>query len=196
MILDGTKQLLDGVENINVATLSDIETFDSHIAYHKYDLYLLDINLGEKSGLHLAEIVRSQQPEAKIVLYTGDNIKDYYSFIVDGKIDNIISKTASQDQFRRTIIATLHDEVLLPQAFIHYVNQQIYNPPEKQRMRFSTREKKILKMLQQGYTNQAIAIELGLKQRTIENNLTQIYSVLNVGSRTEAVLKAQELDLY
>ena len=46
-----------------------------------------------------------------------------------------------------------------------------------------------------GYKNQAIAIELNLTQRTIERNLSQIYHVLGVGSRTEAVVAAKELQL-
>ncbi|UZM99438.1 LuxR C-terminal-related transcriptional regulator [Lysinibacillus sp. MHQ-1] len=65
----------------------------------------------------------------------------------------------------------------------------------KKILRFNNREKRILELVMEGYTNQAIALELGVKQRTIENNLTQIYALLNVGTRAEAVIKAKEMGL-
>ena len=65
----------------------------------------------------------------------------------------------------------------------------------KKKLQLNEREKKILQYVVKGYTNQAIAIELNLTQRTIERNLSQIYHVLSVGSRTEAVVAAKELQL-
>ncbi len=54
---------------------------------------------------------------------------------------------------------------------------------------FSAREKEVIALLLQGKSNKQIALELGISQRTVEFHLKNIYIKLQVGSRTEAVLK-------
>ena len=51
----------------------------------------------------------------------------------------------------------------------------------------TSRQRDILKLLQEGFDNQSIAIELNLSIKTIENHLTRIYRQLEVQSRLEAV---------
>jgi DNA-binding NarL/FixJ family response regulator len=51
----------------------------------------------------------------------------------------------------------------------------------------TTRQRDILRLLQQGLDNQAIAQRLGLSVKTIENHLTRLYRQLNVQSRLKAV---------
>jgi len=50
------------------------------------------------------------------------------------------------------------------------------------------REREILELLTQGLSNKAIAARLYLSVRTVEGHLANIYSRLNVHSRTEAML--------
>jgi DNA-binding NarL/FixJ family response regulator len=57
------------------------------------------------------------------------------------------------------------------------------------------REDEILRLAAQGLTNRGIAAQLGIRDRTVQNHLANIYSKLAVGSRTEAVTKALQLGL-
>jgi DNA-binding NarL/FixJ family response regulator len=52
------------------------------------------------------------------------------------------------------------------------------------------REREILELLAQGLSNKAIAARLYLSVRTVEGHLANIYSRLDVHSRTEAMLMA------
>ncbi len=160
-----------------------------------YDVFLIDVNLGACSGLTFAELVKEKYPSSIVILYTGDDIKDYYSLIIEKKINNVISKTATKDRILKTIYAAMNNDMLLPEDFIDYVNDSCSGNSIKKILRFNNREKRILELVMEGYTNQAIALELGVKQRTIENNLSQIYTLLNVGTRAEAVIKAKEMNL-
>jgi len=195
LILDGSKKLFSEVSDISVDTLNDIETFANVIEEKVYDIFLIDVNLGAYSGQIFAEIVKEKYPSSIVILYTGDNIKDYYSLIIEKKINNVISKTATKDRILKTIYAAMNKDMLLPEDFIDYVNDSCSGNSIKKILRFNNREKRILELVMEGYTNQAIALELNVKQRTIENNLSQIYALLNVGTRAEAVIKAKRLDL-
>ena len=53
---------------------------------------------------------------------------------------------------------------------------------------FSEREKEVIDLLVQGKSNKQIALQLKVSNRTVEFHLSNIYSKLEVSSRTEAVL--------
>ncbi|MEL6525720.1 MAG: response regulator transcription factor, partial [Chloroflexota bacterium] len=60
----------------------------------------------------------------------------------------------------------------------------------------SERELEILAYLGEGYTNKQIASELYLAIGTVKAHCHNIYSKLDVSNRSQALLRAQELDLF
>ncbi|CAM5218020.1 LuxR family two component transcriptional regulator OS=Ureibacillus acetophenoni OX=614649 GN=SAMN05877842_102391 PE=4 SV=1 [Ureibacillus acetophenoni] len=62
-------------------------------------------------------------------------------------------------------------------------------------LKLNDREQQILNLVAMGYSNSTIAEELQLSQRTIERNLSQIFDLLNVTKRSEAVMVAQQRSL-
>ena len=56
-------------------------------------------------------------------------------------------------------------------------------------------ELQVLRFVAQGLTNGQIACELGIKERTVEFHLNQVFQRLDVTSRTAAVLRAERLGL-
>jgi DNA-binding CsgD family transcriptional regulator len=60
----------------------------------------------------------------------------------------------------------------------------------------SEREQDVARVLLQGKSNKQIALELGISNRTVEFHLGNIYTKLGVTSRTEAILKLAENDLW
>lgn len=53
----------------------------------------------------------------------------------------------------------------------------------------SKREKEVVELLLQGKSNKQIALILGIAERTVEFHLSNVYTKLNVSSRTEAILQ-------
>lgn len=191
LILEGSKQIFNLVPNIEVDTLRDVQTFLEVLAESHYDVFIIDINLGHSNGLELARQVKAKDPSSIVILYTGEKAEDYYSLIIDKKVDNVISKTATKDYILKVLYAALNDEILLPKNFIDYVQKN----PVKKPLMLNQREKRILELVKEGYTNKSIALELNIAQRTVESCLSQIYLLLNINTRAEAVYKAIELKL-
>jgi DNA-binding CsgD family transcriptional regulator len=54
---------------------------------------------------------------------------------------------------------------------------------------FTQRQQDVIRLLKEGKSNQQIALELGIKERTVEDHLTHIYETLGVTSRTEAIVQ-------
>ena len=59
----------------------------------------------------------------------------------------------------------------------------------------SERELELLRLVSQGKSNREIAAELVLALGTVKSHLHNIFQKLDAGSRTQAILRAQELDL-
>jgi DNA-binding NarL/FixJ family response regulator len=60
----------------------------------------------------------------------------------------------------------------------------------------SEREQAVLELAARGLTNRGIGAELIISDRTVQGHLANIYSKLQVNSRTEAVTKAIQLGLF
>ena len=61
---------------------------------------------------------------------------------------------------------------------------------------FSERERDVIDSLMQGKSNKQIAQELGISRRTVEFHLSNIYAKLGVISRSEAILKFADSQLW
>lgn len=195
IVLEGSKILFDDVTQIDVDTENDVQNVKKRILKKSYDIYLVDINMPKQNGIEVADDIQRIQPSAKIIFYTGDNIEDYYFLLAQKKYYGLLSKTSTKETIIQTIMNAMNGNILLPHSFLSYVHEQIEPTHIEQTLQLNKREEKILNYIIQGYTNNAIAAELNLTQRTIERNLSKIYHLLNVNSRTEAALKAKELHL-
>ena len=196
-VLEGTKNLFHDLDDFAVNTSSDIYAIHQMLNENKakYDAYLVDINMPEQNGIVLCSKIRSKQPSAKVILYTGDNIEDYYSLVLDQMVDGLISKTATKDQVIHTIRETIKDNLVLPANFIDYVKEYYRGDEMEETLKLNDREQQILNLVAMGYSNSTIAEELQLSQRTIERNLSQIFDLLNVTKRSEAVMVAKQRSL-
>ncbi|MED3800571.1 response regulator transcription factor [Lysinibacillus xylanilyticus] len=195
IVLEGTKNLFQENIDILVDTESDATHVIRRIKNKPYDIYLIDINMPLENGINLARNIKAIQSNASIILYTGDDITDYYPLILERKIEGILAKTASKEQILRTVRAIANGEIVLPQNFLDFLDNKFKLQGAKLDIHLNEKEKKILRLIAEGHTNKAIAIELNIPQRTTERYLTQLFSLLNVDSRTEAVNLAERMNL-
>jgi len=58
---------------------------------------------------------------------------------------------------------------------------------EQDLLRLAPRQKEILALVAEGWTNKAIARHLGISPKTVDAHLSNIYRILRVSNRAEAV---------
>lgn len=189
IVLEGSKMLFLDIDDIKVDTERDTTTALKKIKTNNYDVYLIDVHMPVINGIKLARDIKNIQKNAVIILYTGDDIIDYYPLVLERKIEGVISKTAPKDQVIRTIRSAARHEILLNESFLDFL--ETYNKP-KNIIELNEKEKFILNLISEGFTNNAIAEKLNVTQRTVERYLTQLFTLLNVQSRNQAVDFAKE----
>ena len=94
----------------------------------------------------------------------------------------LTSSTESSNHSAQTVI-----EIPIPDQIIE-ANAQLIEP-------LTERELEVLAQIAQGHTNREIAEQLFVGLSTVKKHITHIYGKLAVESRTQALLRAQELNL-
>lgn len=195
VVLEGTRTLLQDIDELEIEISSNITDIMPKVQDHFFDIYLLDIHMPQKNGIQLAEEIKQIDPEARIILYTGCNIRDYYYLLLNYTIDGIVDKTASKEQLLRVIYSAYNEELTIPNDFISYVKRFMDQDNNIFIGGIKEREIKILRLMSLGYTNKVIAAELDVTQRTVEKYIAKILAKLEVDSRIEAAIKAKDLKL-
>lgn len=193
IVLKGTKALFQGLDDMHIETESQPENVLSLLMNMHFDVFLIDINMSAKNGILLASEIKVMQPTAHIILYTGDDIWVYYSLIIEKKVDGIVSKTAPYERVVYTIRSIARGELVLPVDFIDYINQKMQDKSEG--VKLTHKEKQLLTMLVTGYTNKMIAEAFDVTLRTAERYLTQLFTIIGVSSRQDAIKLVQEKNL-
>lgn len=190
LILEGTRALFQNEKEICISTQINPQKVLSQMAIEKYDVYLVDVNMSLIDGLTLAKEIRGYQPQAAIILYTGDDISNYYSFVLNQQVNGVLSKTASQKELIRMVYEVMDGNIVISKHFLEFVNHQLNHAQMK--MNLSKKEQQLLRYLNQGYTNKQISESLFVAQRTVERYLQQLYSHLQVSGRDEAIQKIHQ----
>lgn len=195
VVLNGTKALLDHDGQWFIDTETNPLFALDQLRRETYDCCLLDVNMQPINGIQLAAEIRAFSSGTRLILYTGYDLKDYYDLLITRKVDGLLSKTATKEQVNHTIRAVLRGDVLVPADFLDYIARKMTAGETAGSSSLPEKERSILKLVAQGFTNKAIASELGVSQRTVENYLTKIFTYLQVESRAEAVNKAKDAGL-
>lgn len=155
------------------------------LSKEKYDVILMDINMGkesEESGLEIAKSLIEQDSEIKIVMLTGFDLLGYEREAKRIGARGFISKDEDIDALVCKLERVIEGELFFKNT-INYSED------------LSEREEKIVKLYCEGRTRKEISEMLDISMRTVANSISIIYEKLYVTNYQELTLKAIEMGL-
>ncbi|WP_187445411.1 response regulator [Bacillus infantis] len=197
----GTRSIIEQEEDMKANIITDTDNAMEILKEEKFEVFLVDLYMPKVNGIELTKMILQVNPEATILIYTGFDIVSHYNLLIDAGVAGFISKTAAPEQLITAIRCALREEVVIPLHLLRQLRRVEAGPATNEGQQnlgditLSSREQEILDGISKGLTNKAIALNMSMSQRTIEFNLTKIFTKLGVGSRTEALLKAREYGL-
>ncbi len=162
------------------------------------DLILMDINLPLLNGIEATRQILKQNPAIQILIVTMFEDDTVFAVLQAGARGYLL-KGAEGDETLRAIRAAANGESIFSPAvaqrlshyFAHAASQTTKLPfPD-----LTLREYDILRLIAKGLTNAAIAERLSLSPKTIRNQVSTIFSKLQVTDRGEAIIKARDAGL-
>jgi DNA-binding NarL/FixJ family response regulator len=129
--------------------------------------------------------IRAQYPELKILVVSAYDDDIYVQGLLGAGVNGYHLKDQPLNDLKLAIQRVLDGERWISSSLISKLVLPAANPAAMPIL--TNRQRHLLRLLQQGFDNQSIAIETALSVKTIENHLTRLYRQLNVQSRLEAV---------
>jgi DNA-binding NarL/FixJ family response regulator len=164
------------------------------------DVVIMDINMPKLGGLEAIRQIKAKNPGIIIMALTVHTEDEYILEILQAGAAGYLVKSVYGQEVIRAIRAVASGDMVLSPAIgknllKHAAKFPVRSVPLPAGEKLSIREMEILKLTAQGKGNQEIADILGLNLRTVKGYLTEIFSKLNVSSRTEAVITALRMGI-
>lgn len=156
------------------------------------DVILLDLVMPRMDGVQATLEIRKVYPKARILVLTSFAENHMvYSAIKAGAIGYLMKDTSS-DELIQAIRDTYFNRPALGPEIARKLMQDIQGQDDEQpnASSLTDREIEILQQMALGKTNQDIADELVLSERTVRTHVTNILAKLGLSNRTQAVLYA------
>jgi NarL family two-component system response regulator LiaR len=156
------------------------------------DVILLDLVMPRMDGVQAINLIRQENPHAKILVLTSfaEN-HQVFSAIKSGAMGYVMKDT-SASELVRAIRDTYYNKPVLQPEIARKLMHDIQNPSAQDTLEstLTEREVEILRQVALGKTNQEIADELVVSERTVRTHITNILAKLRLSNRTQAALYA------
>lgn len=165
----------------------------------RFDLFIFDLKLPEMNGFELTEETLQRNPDAIIVILTGEDIAEHYDRLIEIGVTGILEKSLGEQEFIGSLRMAFQRLTVLPLPLARQLRTKGSRLPAPSREQsgankaLSDKEIGVLQMIAQGYKNKDIADRLFMSQRNVEYVISHLFEKLNAASRQEAVLKGLEL---
>jgi DNA-binding NarL/FixJ family response regulator len=161
------------------------------------DVLILDVNI-PGGGLEAAQIIARAYPVVKIIMLTGlpdqDNVitalkAGAQAYVLKGvsarELVNIIHTVQAGEGY---VTPTLAGNLLMEMTSITTREETKMEPLSD----LTEREREILELIATGKSNKEIGLQLHLTEKTVKHYVTNILQKLQVQSRVQAALMAQQ----
>lgn len=193
ILREGIRALLEGCGDMEVL----VDATDGKEAIEKSrklepDVVLMDIAMPGLGGLEATLEIRKACPKTKILVLTQYDNKEYiYRFLKAGASGYVLKKAASTELISAIRAVHRGGSFLYPdvapaviEGYLQRKDKDLELDPYES---LTPREKQVLKLIAEGYTNKEIADMLYMSVKTVMGHRTHIMGKLNVHSRTELV---------
>ena len=151
---------------------------------HRPEVTLLDLRMPALDGVSVIEEIRREDASARIVILTTyDTDNDIYRAVKAGAKGYLL-KDARREELLDCVRRVNDGETCIPHALMLKLVTGVASES------LTGRELEVLQLLAQGKSNKEIGIKLFISEFTVKGHLRNIFTKLNVLSRTEAISAA------
>lgn len=194
LVRQGTRRILEDGGRIEVVgEAADGEQAVAAVEEHDPDVAIVDIGLPQLNGIQVTRSIKASHPHIGVLVLTVHDDDQYVFALLSAGAAGYLLKDVEGHELVRAVEAVHAGESVLHPAITHKVLTRLAHgeprpPPPTGHALLTDREHEVLELAATGLANKDIAATLAVSVRTVEAHLSRVFSKLEVGSRTEAVL--------
>lgn len=171
-----------------VFTASTKEDLERHLENKLPDILIMDVLAPDVTGLELYLNALKKYEAIKIIAYTSLRSEILVDSLLSLGVKGYVNKNQPPEDLMEAIKDVHYDLVSVPCEYKHLI-------PETTHVKavFTVRESEIMKLIAEGQTSDAIAKQLLVSLRTIENIKLNLFKKLDVKNAAELILIATRL---
>jgi two-component system, NarL family, nitrate/nitrite response regulator NarL len=187
-----------------VATIGNGENILQMLGKLSLDIVLLDLGLRSQNSLQVVKLIKTNFQKVKVIVMDLIPLQaDVFEYVQSG-VSGFILKDANINEFFKTIRSVCEGAQVLPpdltgSLFSQIINQAtIVSKPSAivESVSMTRREKQVIELIAEGFTNKEIAQKLHLSTFTIKSHVHNILEKLTLHTRVQIAKHAHLSDAY
>lgn len=194
LLREGLTRMLKKQQDMKVVeTVGNGENILMIMSKQKPEVILLDLGLRSRSSLNLVKLVKKNSPAIKVIMMDLIPMQaDVFEFVQAG-VSGFILKDATVNDFLKTIRSVAKGQQILPlnltgslfsQIIEHAVNGSNTSALTDS-VRMTKRERQVIELIAEGFTNKEIAQKLHLSTYTVKSHVHNILEKLALNTRVQ-----------
>jgi DNA-binding NarL/FixJ family response regulator len=162
------------------------------------DVVVMDIQMPQLDGIEATRFITGQHPGVRVVMLTMNEDDETILAALRAGASGYLLKGSGAEEVQTAIRAAAGGGMVFGAALAARVAGYFASAsatttaPEEPFPDLSERERSVLRLLAAGRSNDAIAAELYVSNKTVRNAVSAIYAKLHAAGRAEAIVKARE----
>jgi len=196
VVREGTRQILEQEPDMDVVA----EAADGAEAVDladgtRPDVAIMDISMPVLDGIEATRRIKARNPKVAVLILSAYDDDQFVFSLLEAGAAGYLLKTVRGREIVDAVRAVYQGESVLHPLIARKVLNR-FSPAAGKAVKqpsaeiLSEREMTVLDLVARGMSNQEIASQLYLSVRTVQAHLGHIFNKLEVGSRTEAVVRA------
>lgn len=161
------------------------------------DVVLMDINMSYINGLEATCRLKEIAPDVKIIILSSRHKTDYLWQVMRAGANGYLIKDAEIEELRLGIRTVMRGQLYISPFILSSVVSDYLVRTKKQfsHEKLGVRQREILQMIAQGFTNREISAKLGITTKTTETHRAQLMKHLEVQNTAGLVRYAVRIGL-
>ncbi|MFY9326825.1 MAG: response regulator transcription factor [Georgfuchsia sp.] len=155
------------------------------------EMIVLDLMLPGLNGFSFLRVLRKRYPSIPVVVLSALEDPDTVQKVMRHGASGFVGKSSSSKILIRALRKVLKGEVCVPEKYA--VLEEV--PARDTKVHLTPTQTRVLDLLTEGYPNREIADLLGVTVGTVKMHLFNIYKLLNVNSRAQALIALKKLGI-
>ncbi len=172
-----------------VSTYSNCEDAIAALSRDKPEIVLMDIELPGMNGIKGTQIIRDKNPNTEIIMVTVYEDSDLVFEALKAGASGYITKSANYTELLNALEEIVRGGAPMSSRIARMVIDNYHINPNSP---LTKRETTILQLISEGKTYTQISEELFISKETAKTHIKNIYSKLQVNSKSEAIARANQ----